>query len=334
KEKPIWIEGPHLYKINGKYLLMAAEGGTGDNHSEVIFSSDSPTGNYIPWKGNPILTQRHLDRNRPNPITCAGHADLVQTKEGDWWAIFLACRPLNGKFENLGRETFLVPVRWSEDGFPYMTKDEELVPMLVKREGITRSENTTSGNFERNDDFNSEQLNMEWITLRSSATGLYSLTDNPGFLSLKCANVSASEKKTPAFIARRLQHHQFECNTKLFFNPLDENDEAGILVYKDEKHQYFLSVGKTGENLKVSVERIGESDENVLVSQIISSSDTPVYLKIISTGLAFEFYYAEQKDNWKQLCNNVDAGYLSTKNAGGFTGTIIGMYAKKNNNSK
>ncbi|MDR0798552.1 MAG: glycoside hydrolase family 43 protein, partial [Dysgonamonadaceae bacterium] len=142
----------------------------------------------------------------------------------------------------------------------------------------------------------------------------------------------ASEKKTPAFIARRLQHHQFECNTKLFFNPSDENDEAGILVYKDEKHQYFLSVGKTGENLKISVEKLGELNGNVLVSQIISGSDNPVYLKIISTGLTFEFYYAEQKDDWKHLCNNVDADYLSTKNAGGFTGTVIGMYARRNNN--
>jgi alpha-N-arabinofuranosidase len=175
---------------------------------------------------------------------------------------------------------------------------------------------------------------MEWITLRASAAGLYSLTDNPGFLSLKCAAVSASGKKTPAFIARRLQHHQFECSTKLFFNPADENEEAGILIYKDESHQYFLSVGKAGENLKVSVERISESDKNVLVSQIISAGNIPVYLKVISTGLTFEFYAAEQKDNWKQLCKDVDAGYLSTKNAGGFTGTVIGMYATRNNNSK
>lgn len=332
--KPIWIEGPHIYKINGKYLLMAAEGGTSDNHSEVIFTSDSPMGDYIPWKGNPILTQRHLNANRPNPITCAGHADLVQTKEGDWWAVFLACRPISDKIENLGRETFLVPVRWTEDGFPYMTKGEELVPMIVKRKGVTRNEETTFGNFEKNDNFDSEQLNLEWFTLRAAATDLYSLTDNPGFLSLKCTQISASEKKTPAFIARRLQHHQFECSTKLFFDPSDESEEAGILIYKDENHQYFLSLGKAGEDLKVSVEKIGESDKNVLVSQIISDSKIPVYLKIISTGLTFEFYYAEQPDNWKQLCKNVDVSYLSTKNAGGFTGTVIGMYATKNNDNK
>ena len=82
EEKPIWIEGPHLYKINGMYYLMDAEGGTGPNHSEVILRSDSPMGPFKAWDKNPILTQRHLDPNRPMPITCAGHADLVQAKEG------------------------------------------------------------------------------------------------------------------------------------------------------------------------------------------------------------------------------------------------------------
>ena len=135
EDKPIWIEGPHMYKINGKYYLMAAEGGTGDWHSEVIFQGDSPTGEFIPWENNPILTQRHLDRARRNPITCAGHADLVQAKEGDWWAVFLACRPIDHLFENLGRETFMMPVKWSEDGFPYMTQGKDVVPMILKREG-------------------------------------------------------------------------------------------------------------------------------------------------------------------------------------------------------
>jgi xylan 1,4-beta-xylosidase len=109
EEKPIWIEGPHMYKINGQYYLMAAEGGTGPGHSEVILKGDSPMGEFKPWVKNPILTQRHLDPKRENPVTCAGHADLIRTKEGTWWSFFLACRPIEGKFENLGRETFLMP---------------------------------------------------------------------------------------------------------------------------------------------------------------------------------------------------------------------------------
>ena len=204
EEKPIWIEGPHMYKINGKYFLMDAEGGTSTWHSEVIFRSDSPMGTFTPWTKNPILTQRHLSAERPNPITCAGHADLIQTKEGDWWAVFLACRPINNKFENLGRETFLMPVRWSEDGFPYMTQGNETVPLILKRTGVKRDASVTFGNFEEIEDFDNASLGMQWITLRAPATELYSLSDTPGFLTLKCADVSAAEKDTQCARSARL----------------------------------------------------------------------------------------------------------------------------------
>ena len=113
-------------------------------------------------------------------MTCAGHADIIQTKEGDWWAVFLACRPINNKFENLGRETFLMPVKWSEDGFPYMTQDDELVPLIVNRKGVKREKEVTFGNFERNDTFDSTALSMDWMTLRAPANDLYNLAQTPG----------------------------------------------------------------------------------------------------------------------------------------------------------
>ena len=94
-KNPIWIEGPHLFKVGKYYYLMCAEGGTCDFHSEVILRAKDPMG---PWEeyteGNPILTQRvGLDPNRPDIVTSAGHADIVQGPKGDWWAVFLACRP-------------------------------------------------------------------------------------------------------------------------------------------------------------------------------------------------------------------------------------------------
>ncbi len=330
-EKPIWIEGPHMYKINGKYFLMAAEGGTGSAHCEVIFSGNSPMGDFTPWDKNPILTQRHLSANRSNPITCAGHADLIQTKEGDWWAVFLACRPINNQFENLGRETFMMPVKWSEDGFPYMTQGDDLIPMILSRQGVTREANTTFGNFERNDHFNASKLGIEWITLRAPATDLYSLTENAGYLTLKCTNIQASEKKTPAFVARRIQHHKFECVTKMYFDPADEKDQAGILLYKDDAHQYFLSINDSKEQRTVSLEKNSATGSESFAKETISDKKEPVMLKVISNGLYFDFYYATEDDKWKMLCGNIDAGYLSTAQAGGFTGTTIGLYATKKN---
>ncbi|PSK82735.1 glycoside hydrolase family 43 protein [Prolixibacter denitrificans] len=326
-EKPIWIEGPHMYKINGKYYLMCAEGGTSVNHSEVIFRGDTPMGKFTPWDKNPILTQKNLDPNRPVPITCAGHADLVQKENGEWWAVFLACRPIGNKFENLGRETFLLPVKWSDDGFPYITKVNEVVPRIVRMVGVKRDSICTVGNFEKNDDFNSRKLDDEWMTLREPIDSLYSLTDNPGYLSLKCAGVSSTELKAPAYVCRRMQHHKFVCTTKLYFEPTNEKETAGLLLLKDEKHQYFLSVGKLDGGRKVSLEKITDSGDFTLASNRIAGGTTPIRLKVVSKGKTYDFYYASGDGAWQSLCKDIDAYYLSTANSFGFTGTTIGMYA-------
>ena len=330
EDKPIWIEGPHLYKINGKYLLMAAEGGTGGWHSEVIFSSEKPMGNYVAWDKNPILTQRHLNPGRPNPITSAGHADIIQTKEGDWWAFFLACRPIDNTFENLGRETFMMPVKWSEDGFPYITEGDDLVQMICKRDHVTRGENMTSGNFEVCDEFDKTMLNKEWMTLRSSAKDLYSLTLQPGYLALQCSPIDVSEKRTPAYIGRRIQHHNFECSTRMSFNPSQEKEQAGMLLFKDEEHSYFFWKGiMNGEDVVALSKKDGKSN-TILASSEIGASVNEIDLKVTSNGLYYNFYYALKPNKWKLFCKHIDASHLSTTKAGGFTGTTIGMYANIN----
>ncbi len=328
QDNPIWIEGPHMYKINGKYFLMSAEGGTGSGHSEVIFRGDTPMGPFTPWKNNPILTQRHL-AERPNPVTCAGHADLIQTKEGDWWAVFLACRPVDNRFENLGRETFLMPVKWSDDGFPYLTQGDDLIPLTLKREGVRRDSTVTFGNFEEKDTFDGSTLNMHWMTLRAPATELYSLTKTPGYLTLKCADVSSVEKDTPAFVCRRMQHHKYECTTRMLFEPSDEQEAAGILLFKDETHQYFMGVNRNKNGKCVTLWQVGETGNNALAEHPIADDASVTDLKVVSLGTVYDFYYSVDDGAWNSLCKNVDARYLSTAQAGGFTGAVIGLYATK-----
>lgn len=329
-EKPIWIEGPHMYKIKGKYYIMAAEGGTGPNHSEVIFRGDSPMGEFKPWNKNPILTQRHLATDRPDPITCTGHADLIQTKEGDWWAVFLACRPIENRFENLGRETFIIPVEWSDDDYPYMTRGDELVPMVLERKGVVRSSEITFGNFEWKDDFDSEMLGLEWMTLRAPATDLYSLSENLGYLSMYKNAVSVSETKTPSLIARRMQHHKFTSSTRLYFNPTEEQDKAGLLLYKDEKHHIFLSLQGVDDNKEIKVEMTNRGERKTLSKDIIPlKNNTAVDLKVVSKGTSYDFYYSLDGNNWSLLSENISARELSSANTGGFTGTMIGLYTVK-----
>ena len=130
-KKPVWIEGPHIFRKDGYYYLTAAEGGTSVNHSQVVLRSKKLRGPYLPYADNPILTQRDMDPNRPDPIGSAGHAKLIQTQKGDWWATFLAVRPYKGDFYNIGRETFLLPVTW-KDGWPIILPRGEKIPHVGK----------------------------------------------------------------------------------------------------------------------------------------------------------------------------------------------------------
>ena len=321
--KPVWIEGPHLYKIDGKYFLMCAEGGTSDQHSEVVFRADSPMGEYKPWHRNPILTQRHLAADRPEPVTCTGHADLLRTPEGEWWGVFLGCRPVKGGFENLGRETFLLPVRWSEDGFPFFLEGDETVPVIVRRPG-TRVEGTpTFGNFVVEDSFTGDRLDKAWMTLRGPADGLYALKG--GALELTCSPLRATRFETPALVLRRLQHHAFTASTRMRFVP-EGTEAAGLLLYKDERHQYFLKVCLVDEKPSICLERSGET----LSCKRLPDTFSTVDLAIVSDdGLTFRFGYAVDGREMRTLVAGVDASYLSTAVAGGFTGTTVGPYAVK-----
>ncbi|MCK5745699.1 MAG: glycoside hydrolase family 43 protein, partial [Oricola sp.] len=132
EEKPIWIEGPHIYKVGEKYYLSAAEGGTAINHSQDLLSAETVFGPYAPYEGNPVLTQRDLPEDRPNPVTSVGHADFVKTPDGRWQAVFLGVRPYEGDYYNTGRETFLLPVEW-KDGWPVILPRGEAVPRELER---------------------------------------------------------------------------------------------------------------------------------------------------------------------------------------------------------
>jgi alpha-N-arabinofuranosidase len=208
-----------------------------------------------------------------------------------------------------------------------MTKNDEVVPRIIRMEGVKRDSSVPFGNFEKNDDFNTTELGMEWLTIRGDAAGLYNLKENPGFLTLKCAEVTTNELKVPAFVGRRLQHHKFESTTKMYFTPDSETESAGMVLMKNEEHQYLLVVEKVNGQKAVRVKMLSDTAIEVIVSETINAEDEPVRLKITSNGTEFSFYYAVDDKDWKLLADNMDASYLSTARAGGFTGTTIGMYA-------
>lgn len=349
-KKPIWIEGPHIYKINGLYYLTAAEGGTAEDHSQVILRSDKVDGPYIPYEKNPILTQRHLDPKRNFPITSTGHADFVQNDKGEWWSIFLACRPyrpFEDNFYNTGRETFLAPVKWV-DGWPVIDPDNEEVqyqyPLPI--ENVTENVEDTlkpwrqrvdisySGNFTTKDNFDKNELHKSWIFLRTPHEKWYNLKSKEGYLSINLRPETCSGKMNPSFVARRQQHINSAASTSLLFNPVSENEKAGLIVFLNEGRYYFLCKSIMDNEpviqLYKSIDKENSNDEiELIASSKINNeqADKNLNFKIESTGKVYSFYYSFDNDNWTLLKDNVDATYLSVDIPRDFTGCLYAMYA-------
>lgn len=316
-------EGPHIYKVNGKYYIVCAEGGTGNFHSAVCYKADNVFGPYTRWSRNPMLTQRLLKDSRSNAVTCTGHADIVQTPEGEWWAVFLGCRPCKEGYQHLGRETFMMPVHWSKDGFPYVTQEKDTVPMVLERKGTTRGGSMLSGNFTWSDDFSGKTLRPEWMSLRASAASHYKLGKKG--LELTPSTELSTGKGTPAYIGRRMQHHKFTVTTTMEFIPTTDRERAGLLLLKNEGRQYFMALGKEGLTLR----RIGAKGEtDILATKATNPNARSLDLKVESTGTAYNFLYRlTGSGQWQILAQGIDASWLSDR-AGGFTGTTIGPYAE------
>jgi len=207
-KRPIWIEAPHIFKRDGTYYLICAEGGTADQHSEVVFRSQSVMGPYVPYSANPILTQRHLDAARPFPIETTGHADFVATPNGDWWAVFLGTRNYGRDLWNTGRETFLLPVTWV-DGWPTILTGQATVPYVHARPNLSRQAAAAvphSGNFSVRDEFDAPALAPYWEMLRTPRERWYDLTSVRGSLTLRARPESLSGRGQPSFLGRRQQH--------------------------------------------------------------------------------------------------------------------------------
>jgi xylan 1,4-beta-xylosidase len=341
-KKPIWIEAPHIYKKNGKYYLMCAEGGTGGWHSEVIFISDSPRGPYKPAPSNPILTQRHFPANRPNKVDWAGHADLVLGPDNKYYGVFLAIRPNEKDRVNIGRETFILPVDWSGD-FPVF--ENGLVPMEPKLKmpaGVTNKTNQPgyfpNGNFTITEDFKSEKLDYRWIGLRGPREAFMTKVKNGIAIDPFATNIK--ELKPTSTLFHRQQHSNFSFTTTMEYKPTSDKDLAGLVALQSESFNYVFGVTKRGNEYVLLLQRNEKKDQrsrNVdssIIGSVVVDISKPIQLRIEAEGDDYAFSYAVAGGEFKNVGGEVSGDILSTNVAGGFTGTLLGLYATSANDAK
>jgi alpha-N-arabinofuranosidase len=331
QDKPIWIEGPHIFRRDGWYYLIAAEGGTAENHSQVVLRGPTVAGPYEPFTGNPILTQRDLPKDRANPITSAGHADFVETGNGQWWATFLATRPYADDFYNTGRETFLMPVHWN-GGWPAITRPREAIPWVASKPSLPSGAPPpipVSGPFAIREDFTAAALPFHWMMMRNPRESWWKIEQ--GSLQIRARPVALGDNGNPSFLARRQQHINATATTEIRFMP-SKGAEAGLVALQNDEFWYFLAIGRNGDQPVIRLKRrAGPADpaagETIHEEPLPALRNEAIQLRIDARGARYDFSWSSDGTRWIAVATDVDGTVLSTKRAGGFVGAVLGLYA-------
>ncbi|WP_136689813.1 glycoside hydrolase family 43 protein [Halorhabdus amylolytica] len=317
-------EAPHIYKIDGQYYLLAAEGGTHFGHMIVAGRSDSPTGPFEPHPENPILSHR---AKVPENIHATGHGDLVQAHDGSWWIVFLAVR-MTGRWprhHHLGRETYLAPVSWKNrwpvinDGKPIGIEMDAVPPdpdpdaPPIDGDSVTAGHETFDG-----------ALGPAWNYRRTPAPDHIESVDG---LQIDLVPETLS-KGCPTFVGRRQQHFVYTIRTRLDFDPDRAVEEAGIAVLMNERHHYDLGV-RGGENQQAFLRRQLGDYSSVVETEPIETDSVILTINADEVAYHFEIEPVAETGNRVNL-GSAETRYLSTETAGGFTGVYIGPYATCN----
>ena len=228
----------------------------------------------------------------------------------------------------------MLPVRW-RDGWPTILGDTATVPYSVQVPALppdTAGARPMSGNFRVRDEFNGSTLAASWVTIRTPRDRWYDLSTNPGSLTLHALTTALGERTQPAFVGRRQQHATMTASTAMRYTPGRAGDAAGLVAFQSDSFYYFL--GETlrdGKPVVRLVRRAGTMDNGkevtIAEAPLASRGDAPLFLRVAARGGKYDFSYAERQDAWRMLARDVDGTILSTHVAGGFVGTIIGLYA-------
>ncbi len=362
-------ESSHIYKKDGWYYLLIAEGGTEHYHATTIARSKNLNGPYKNYRGNPILSHGHLSMY--HEIVNIGHSDFVETQNGAWYMVSLASRPYGGYHKNLGRETFIMPVIWESD-WPIVCPGTGKCEMEYPAPELPEF---PVADLPEADDFDAKTLSWQWNTLGTPVGDVYRLEDSRLYIKTAAVPLEnwahhkfggfpedpeerrkmfeahmAARKNAKAyamgFVGRRQQHFSYTVETSTYYAPQGENDTAGLVIIQDSTNQLRIEIGlEQGKKVARVVkfynviphammgDVIPEMDvEEGLYSQVqgcVEIPDEEVVLRITAKGQSNSFYV-----NDLPVAVNVNGSFMGSETCGGFVGAYIGMFASSNTNGK
>ena len=353
-QKTLWrgigggfLEGPHIYHIGEYYYLLAAEGGTNFNHMITVARSNALWGPYESCPENPLLTNAH---DTSKEVQCAGHGDLFQDHQGNWWIVHLATRLSRRTMTHLGRETFLTPVCW-ENGWPVVGNQKKAAlecegPLWIPDKSEKKNfenrferncENTFENNCKNSDeksvakkvpiwqaDFDKTDWEAEWIFLRKPDPSHYLRKD--GILRLYPSTVSLSDKSgSIAFAAVRQPDFDCQVDTCFTFDAMQIGDEAGLVLRLSSDFHYCFCKYKNEQGTFLCVKR--KMDDICYTDRQIPIENSALCLRIIACKEHYRFSYKTENGNYQDFAK-ASTRFLSCEVAGKcFTGTVIGLYA-------
>lgn len=313
-----YLEGPHLYKMKDYYYLMVAEGGTEYGHMECILRSKNVYGPYERFSGNPILTNRNLGAYQ---IQGAGHADIVEGKDGQWWMVHLAFRQISpyAQFHNLGRETFLEPVYWTSDGW-----------FTVGADGTARSSlEVGAGNCKVLPE--PTYPSYKWTLDKNRACFMrlpnFSLYDfsqkNKAILIGTKATLSSRDNVT--FVGMRQVEFTGIMEVTIEIDSMSSGQKAGITAYMDETNHYDIIASKKDDGCIVYSELIiggkcFKSESFIFNTKLLT-------FKIRSTNEYYSLLVKDTAGEFVTLGSGLTK-YLSSEVCEGFTGVVLALFVE------
>lgn len=306
-----YLEGPHLYKFCNQYYLLAAEGGTEYGHMVTYARSASPFGPFEGYPHNPVLTNRNLGGNT---IQGVGHGDIVEAPDGSFWLLHLGFRQTGQwtTFHHLGREVFITPITWQEDGWFTAGTDGTTTEL------VDVSHTSVPQRLVKVNTFQTTSWTLDWCYLRHPNPESYLLSEDKA--TLFGTEISLNEVGSPTFVGVRQKEFEAEISCRVRI----DKGEAGITLMMDEHHHYDLAMVQEKGCFKV-IQRLCVGTMKVIQNSMELGENNEVVLRIHASNQEYQFFVETET-------GLVDLGsawtrYLSSEMAGGFTGVMIGLYA-------
>ncbi|MEQ9454713.1 MAG: glycoside hydrolase family 43 protein [Phycisphaeraceae bacterium] len=320
------VEGPHLYRKDGWYYLLTAEGGTSYEHAVTLARSQSIWGPYQVHPDNPLLTSLGDDTN---PLQKAGHGSLVQTPDSTWWLAHLCGRPLPGTRRcPLGRETALQLIEWEENGWPHVAGGGNRPQIEWPVQGVEPN-NADPGPLDQRIEFPKGPLHDELNTLRAPADPSWLETGVDGTWLRMVGRSSLESLRHQSLVGRRLAHHRAELTTRMIFEPESCQQMAGLTIYYDTTLHHYLYLTRDQERgLYLAV--LTSDRGQVLEPQdawLCVEGWPQLHLRASIDHGSLQFSASADNTTWAEVGPALDLSILSDDYAPhlGFTGTYAAL---------